>query len=206
MVPGGHPEELGRALQAARGALPFPAPVSSLGGKPSLGRSWPAAVPGRAGRGALGCDPGKFHFWVLLGWCREGPSGEGCRAELPCAGPRLRDCFYSRVSRDPRLPPFSTPTLPWFHSAVPGATAAAAPAGAADPRRGPERRGRQEEQAVKPQAAGCAEPSCFSEVQPPLPSHPLRSHLAARTLPPTPRRRVFLSQTSLVRNRGLHRL
>lgn len=44
----------------------------------------------------------------------------------------------------------STPLSP----ELPLHPAAAASAGAADPRRGPERRGRQEEQAAKPQAGG----------------------------------------------------
>lgn len=147
----------------SRGALPLPRPQLPPSSRPSAGRSCRAAVPGRAGwraAPALGCDLEQFHFWILLGLCWESTrvgleeghaAGRGPALETPSEGwASTAGCTRPTPPSVFRLPMGSTPLAPSCRSS-PAATASA---GAADPRRGPERRGRQQERAVKPQAGG----------------------------------------------------
>lgn len=155
--PGSHPgyarappRRAAARCRCPRGTSPAPPPFPPRR-RPSAGRSCATAVPGRAGRGAvaaLGCDPGSFTSGSPSGcdgtaWGRRGDT-RACRD--PALGTPMRgglllpECHATHIFFHVHSHP------PWVPLCYPpscrSSPAATASAGAADPRRGPERRGR----------------------------------------------------------------
>lgn len=213
VVTSGHPgERRPRSADCPAGPLSSPPPASSLQA-PERWEILQAAVSGRAGRGAapaLGCDLEQFHFWIPpgcdgrvpgWGWRGDTRAGRGPVLGTPSEGWFL---LLGVLHLTPPPRPFSISLwvplrcppelslLPSCHRLRGGC-------------RPPERpRAAWAAEGASCEAAGrgvrlrAAEtPSCFSEVQLPLPSHPpqLPPRTAPHPCPPLPSLSFPLSGT-----------
>lgn len=165
VVTGGHPRaRRPRSADDPAGHFLFPSPGFLPAGARALGDpAGGSARKGGAGRSAaLGCDPERFHFWIPPRAFWEstwvGVQGDPGAGRGPAPGTPSERWAFSPGGHAPHAPSHFPPPPPVGSTPPspepPLLPAATAPAGAADPRRGPERRGRQEERAVKPQAGG----------------------------------------------------